>query len=203
MPFITEELWQGLREYYPDNLPPQLDSVSAPSVMRAPYPDPEEFPLDIEAETEMNFLQRIIGAVRNIRSEMRVPPERKADLVLSGCNADHRRLVESNSDDMIRLAGLATIGFDGKRPKRAATAVVDEVELFLPLAGLIDIDLERSRLDKEIDRLQKLVSGAEAKLANEKFVSNAPDKVIQHEREKLESCRDQLVLVEKNRLMLD
>jgi valyl-tRNA synthetase len=203
MPFITEELWQGLREYYPGNLPPQLDGVSAPSVMWAPYPEPEQFPLDIEAEAEMDFLQRIIGAVRNIRSEMRVPPERKADLALSGCNSNHRRLVECNLDDMMRLAGLSIIDFDGERPKQAATAVVDEVELFVPLAGLIDIDLERSRLDKEIDRLRKLIKGAEAKLANEKFVTNAPENVIQHEREKLESCRDQLVLVEKNRLMLD
>ncbi len=209
MPFITEELWQGLREFYPENRPPQLDAgksggnASASSIMWSPYPEPDDFNRDDQAEAEMGFLQRLISAVRTIRSEMRVPPDRKAEIVLTGCNPAHRQLIEANRIDIEWLANLVDIAFDGDRPAQSASAVVDEVEIFVPLAGLIDINLERSRLDKEIDRLQKLIGGAETKLTNEKFISNAPEKVIEHEKDKLQSCREQLELVRKNRAVLN
>ncbi len=205
MPFITEELWQELREFYPGDRPPQLDAkksggnASAPSIMWSPYPRPDDFRTDQQAEVEMEFLQRVIGAVRTIRSEMRVPPDRKAEVVLTGASAAHRRLIEANRIDIEWLANLADIAFDGGRPKQSASAVVDELELFVPLAGLIDIDKEQSRLDKEIERLKKLIRGAESKLSNDKFISNAPENVVMHEKEKLQNCKEQLELVRKNR----
>ena len=172
-------------------------------LMWAPYPEPKDFTVDIAAEKEMNFLQRLIGAVRNIRSEMRVPPDRKADVVLIGCSVEHRNLIEENNDDIKRLAAVSEIEFSRDKPQQAATAVVDELVLFVPLSGLIDLDLERERLDKEIERLRKLIKGAEGKLSNEKFLSKAPENIVEHEREKLESCREQLGMVEKNRAALD
>ena len=211
MPFITEELWQGLREFYPDNLPPQLERGNggqpfAPSIMWAPYPEPKDFTADAAAEKEMNFLQRLIGAVRNIRSEMRVQPDRKADVVLIGCSAEHYTLINTNLEYFRPLATLKVIHSyksSTSKPPRSASAVVDEVEVFVPLDELIDIDIECTRLDKEIERLRKLIKDAEGKLSNEKFISKAPENVVEHEREKLESCREQLVMVEKNRMALD
>ncbi|MDP8238434.1 MAG: valine--tRNA ligase [Candidatus Hatepunaea meridiana] len=208
MPFITEELWQELREYYPDNLPPQLEKDRAgqpfaTSIMWAPFPKPQDFQADTDAESEMDFLQRIIGAIRNIRSEMRVPPDRKASVVLNECILKNRQTTEANIIDVKRLATLSDISFDKERPLQSASAVVNEVELFVPLADLIDIDIERERLDKEINRLQKLIKGAENKLSNDKFINKAPENIVVHEREKLENCKEQLIVVTKNRKALD
>ncbi|MDP8229314.1 MAG: valine--tRNA ligase, partial [Candidatus Electryoneaceae bacterium] len=177
MPFITEELWQGLK--------PFLDGNDDNSIMVADYPHPEEFPQDKDAERDMDFLQRLIGAVRNIRSEMCVPPDRKGQLIVSGCDENRQQLIATNLVNIKRLAGLSDIVFDANRPDQSATAVIGDVELFMPLAGLIDVDVERKRLDKEIARLQKVVKGAEAKLSNPKFLEKAPEQIQHHERQKL------------------
>ena len=208
MPFITEEMWQDLRRFYPDNLPPQLPRCKygqpfAPSIMWAPFPLTEDFTQDAKAESEMGFLQRLTGAIRNIRSEMCVPPGNKAEAQLSKCSTVHKALIEANRTDIMRLATLFDITYSDVSPPQSASAVVDEIELFVPLAGLIDIDKEHSRLDKEIERLRNLIRGAESKLSNEKFTRKAPENIVEHEREKLTSCREQLAIVGRNRAVLD
>ncbi len=208
MPFITEELWQSISDFgfrISDDGSgiPQSAIRNRKSIMRQPYPRADEFPRDPEAERWMGFLQRLIGSVRNIRSEMRVPPDSQAELVLSGCAGEARALVEANLADIRKLATLSDVIFSTERPAQSASAVVDEVELFIPLAELIDIDVERARLDKEIARLKGLIKGAEAKLSNPKFLEKAPEDVKEHERRKLEECRAQLEVVEKNRKALE
>ena len=201
MPFITEEMWQGLSNYLPDI--ETAHQANAPSIMYQPYPKSEDFPRDDKAETQMSFQQRLIISVRTIRSEMRIPPDKKAELVLSHCEGERRALVKDGSADIQKLAGLSSIDFSDRRPPQSAAAVVDEVEAFLPLADLIDIDVERNRLDKEIDRLKKIIMGADNKLSNSKFLANAPEKIVEHERHKLSDCRTQLEIVERNRKVLD
>lgn len=211
MPFITEELWQGMQLYFKSTPPSQSitgkDGTDANgsiiSIMHQPYPRPEEFPLDEDALQKMGFIQRLISAVRNIRSEMSVPPGKKADLMVSGCDDQTRALINGNLDDIKKLAAVDEVRFNGERPPQSASAVVDDVELFVPLAGLIDIDVEQKRLDKEISRLSGVIMGAEKKLSNPKFMERAPDDVKEHERQKLEDCRRQLEIVEKNRQVLN
>jgi len=196
MPFITEEMWQGLRKYFVNS------GDDTPALVNQAYPHKDDFKIDHAAEKDMSFLQRLIGAVRNIRSEMRVPPDRKAEVILSGCNSERRTLVENNISDILKLAMLSKLEFNEERPTQSAASVVDEVEVFVPLEGLIDLDVERKRLDKEIKRLKGVIKGAEAKLSNQKFLEKAPDNVKEHEQQKLIDCRTQLKIVERNRKAL-
>jgi valyl-tRNA synthetase len=200
MPFITEEMWQpisdfGFRISDPNKIPR--------SVMVQPYPQAGDFARDLDAERQMDVLQRLITAIRNIRSEMRVPPERPAELVLANCRDEFQRIVNENSADIRKLATLSHITFSDVRPAHSTTAVVDEVELFIPLADLIDMDVERKRLGKEIARLEGVMKGAEAKLGNASFMDRAPEEIKEHERRKLEECRTQLEAVKRNRQLLD
>ena len=171
--------------------------------MTQPYPQPEDFEYDKKAEKEFDFLQRLIAAIRNIRAEMMVPPSKRANVVIAGCSNEKRKLVKVNIELVKRLATLSDLTFDSVRPPQSAASVVDGAEVYVPLVELIDIDVERKRLDKEIARLRGVIRGAETKMSNEKFISKAPEDVIAHEREKLASCRDQLVIVEKNRKVLE
>lgn len=204
MPFITEEMWQNLKGNFV-TLPVHPDKAdqTAPSIVDQRYPVPGDFPRDDEAVEQMDFIQRLVTSVRVIRSEMRIPPDKTARLVLRKCSADKRNLVESNSGWISTLAVLSDIEFSEQRPPQSGSAVVDEVELLVPLAGLIDIDLERSRIDKEITRLKKVIGGAEGKLNNPKFIQNAPSNVVDHEKKKLSDCRMQLEAVERNRNALE
>ncbi len=195
MPFITEEIWQVLRKYMP--------AVKSQYIVDQKYPTKEWFFKDERAESEMDFLQRLIGSIRNIRSEMRIPPDRKAEVVLARCDKAKKRLIETNLADVSRLASLSNLAFNDEKPPQAASAVVDEIEVFIPLASLIDLDVERKRLDKEIKRLQGLIRGSEAKLSNSKFLEKAPEHVREHETKKLDDCRLQLESVEQNRKLIN
>jgi len=201
MPFITEEMWQSIAS---SGLQSSESGPSSPkSLMVADYPKAGDFASDLDVEKEMEFIQRVIGAIRNIRSEMRVPPERLADLAVLGCTNPHRELVERNLPEIRKLAGLNSINFDATCPPQSAAAVVEEAELFLPLAGLIDLEVERKRLDKEMARLEGLIKSAETKLSNQNFVQKAPPEVITAERQKVEDCGIQLEAMRRNRGVLE
>ncbi len=201
MCFITEEMWQGLKGFF-DHCAQTRFAMQPATIMNQPYPKPDEFQLDEQAENEMEFLQKAIGAVRNIRSEMRIPPGKKSELIISNCVESRRRLIEDNLDMVLTLASTSGLKFDSAKPPYSATAVVEDIELFIPLEGLIDLDIERKRIDKEIGRLEGVIKGAEKKLSNKKFVANAPENVVAHERTKLEDCKAQLAVVKRNREML-
>ncbi len=204
MPFITEEMWQHLSSNFVE-LPTHKDRKDqyALSIVDQRYPVPGDFVCDEDAERQMDFIQRLVISVRTIRSEMRVPPDKTAQLVIHKCNDKRRALIEVNTESIRTLAVLSDLTFEDARPQQSGSAVVDEVELFVPLSGLIDFDLERSRLDKEIARLKKVIKGAEMKLDNPKFLVNAPENVVDHEKQKLSDCKIQLKAVERNRKALD
>jgi len=173
------------------------------TIMRENYPTLESFPRDMQVEQEMEFIQKVIGGVRNIRSEMVVPPERLAEMVVVGASPDHTTIIQRWDGEIRRNAGLSSIAFMTGKPLKAATSVIDELELFVPLAGLIDLEVERKRLDKEIARLTAVIGGAEGKLKNEQFVARAPQEVIEREKAKLDDCRVQLETVRKHRTALE
>jgi valyl-tRNA synthetase len=178
MPFITEELWWSM-----------FDRKTGESIMIAPWPIADENRINPEAERHIASIQNIITAVRSIRGEMNVPPGKETEL--------HLRLEEASKKDVItkygayleRLAKISKlfIGPSTKRPSYSASAVVDGTELFVPLKNIIDIDIERKRISKEIDRLEKAANSVEKKLLNEQFLSRAPKEVVEKERDKLSS----------------
>jgi len=173
IPFISEELWQ--------QFPHEGDLLIAAS-----WPEPEPDRYDDAAERDMKAVQEVIGAVRNIRGTLRIPPAKKADLVLKVEDSTRRSLLDGAADYIRELARVetVTIGADLERPPASGTVVLAGVEVYVPLEGLIDLDVERQRQQKELDKLQKALSGIEKKLVNAKFRENAPPEVVESERQK-------------------
>ncbi len=187
MPFITEEIWHAL---------PGNDGDA--SIMQQSYPEEESFWHNKQAECDMVLLQQVIGNIRNIRGEMNVPPSKEAELVVHTSDADKTAVLQQNEVSIQKLARISEITYDGKKPGLAASAVVQGIELFVPLAELIDVDVERARLQKEIERLEKQLVGLAKKLENENFVSRAPQDVIDKERQKKEDWETNLKKLKAN-----
>jgi valyl-tRNA synthetase len=188
MPFITEEIWQRLPH-------------RGASIMTSPWPRQEEELADKAAERQMGLLQEIIGTIRNIRGEMNIPPNKHARCLLRCSNDDTAALLRSGERYIRNLAKVdgLEIGPDLDRPDQSASGVVEDVEIFVPLAGLIDFDVERTRLEKEVERAGRDLERALQRLSNREFLAKAPQAVIDQQRElkvelegKLERLRESL-----------
>jgi valyl-tRNA synthetase len=189
MPFITEELWQHLRPRQP------LESI-----MRARIAPSDATMIAPQVESEMAFVQGVIEALRNIRSEMGIPPSRDIRLQVRTDPSHSEEGIRRYEGYLLRLARVQGIEFltSEARPHGAASAVVDAAELFVPLEGLIDISAEQARLAREIERLSGLVAAMQKKLANEAFLAKAPADVVAREREKLLAVDTNLAKLKKN-----
>ncbi len=190
-PFITEEIWSYFRN--------DADS----DLIVSPWLNGNESQADTEADTSMGLLKEMVTAVRTIRSRMNVPPGKKADLVIRNVNG-HQSNIES-FDDIIKTLGRInkiTLGANLEKPDQSATAVVQKMELFVPLKGLIDLDQEIARLSKRLDELKGHLAGVEKKLANENFVNRAPENVVAHEKQNLQDMTAEFDLVKANLDML-
>ncbi len=182
MPFITEEIWQRVAPVA------GVDSADT-SIMLQPYPSAEGEKLDDAAIQDAEWLKAVIIAIRNIRGEMNVPPSKALPLILKNTSAQDQQRCAENRQFLIKLAKLENIDIlatDQAAPP-AATQLVGEMEVLVPLAGLIDKNAELARLEKEIQKLDKDIQRLAGKLGNAKFVSNAPADVVEKEKEKLAS----------------
>ena len=189
MPFITEALWQAL---------PGSEG-RADSIMIAPWPTARSERIDPSAVAEMGLLQEVISAVRNIRSELNVPHSAKLDVVLSG-SPDSSRLLASHASYLQALAQASDIqvGCGLAKPPGSSSAVVRDVEVHVPLAGLIDVEAESKRLQKEIDKFSKLLRALDGKLRQQKFLERAPAEVVERERQRQSDYRENLGKLEAN-----
>ncbi|SEA32106.1 valine--tRNA ligase [Microbulbifer marinus] len=178
MPFITEEIWQRVKE---------LAGSQGDTIMLQPYPEPNEHKIDSEAEAAIAWLKQVIEGVRNIRGEMNISPAKKIPLILRGGSARDKELLEQARSLLIKLASLESIDWleAGESAPASATALVGDMELLVPMAGLIDVQAESTRLQKEIDKLAKELGRVEGKLQNPKFVDKAPAEVVAKEKDKL------------------
>jgi valyl-tRNA synthetase len=172
MPFVTEELWVKRAP----------EAGRATLLMLAPWPEHRGLE-NAEADAEIGWLIRVISEVRSVRAEMNVPAGAKVPLVVSGASEETRARVARHEETMLRLARLERIEF-GKPPHGAVQIVLDEAVLALPLAGIIDVDAEQKRLKREIDKVGSEIRQLDAKLGNEKFVSRAPEHVVEEQRER-------------------
>jgi valyl-tRNA synthetase len=170
MPFITEELWQLIDE-----------RKTGESISTSTYPIVDENVIKDSADEEMDFVKDIISAIRNIRGEMNIAPSKKVNaLIKSASIKDHQ------IEYIKKLAKVdeLTVDLNLTKPKASASAVINDCEIFIPLEGIIDLEVERQRLQKEITRLEASLAGIEKKLSNEKFVANAAPEVVEKERAK-------------------
>lgn len=176
MPFVTEELWRSL---------PRTESLPR-SMVETALPRVEDFVRDTAAEEAGDQLIEIVRAIRSIRSEMNVPPSREIDAAIGGDAAavERARALGAEVEGLARLAGLRWLA-DGERLRGAAVAAAGGVEIFVPLAGLIDVEAERARLDKARAKVAKELARIEKKLSNESFLARAPEAVVEKEKAKL------------------
>ena len=189
MPFVTEEIWQAL---------PGSRPVS--SIMLADYPDGSGLPVDADGARRMELIMEVVKAIRNIRGEMDVPPGRQIAAVLD-CRSESSAAILRAGEGYVRAlarVGELTCGVGVARPEQAATQVAGDVEILLPLAGLIDVDAEESRLVKEIAKVEKDVELFEKKLGNEAFVAKAPPQVLEKDRGKLAEAREKLGILQQS-----
>ena len=175
MPFITEEIWQRAAP---------LAGCAGPTVMLAAYPRPEAFPSDEASEREVGWMQALILAVRQIRGEMNINPSKRIPLFLSGACAQDLAYLEQYRPYLERLAGIESITVlarDETAPQ-SATALVGNMTLHVPMAGLIDASAEAERLHKLLARAEADLGKVRGRLANGSFIANAPAAVVEGER---------------------
>ncbi|MDJ0951618.1 MAG: valine--tRNA ligase [Alphaproteobacteria bacterium] len=173
MPFLTEELWQTLG---PKDSKPLISSA---------WPGTETSLLDDAAEAEMDWVIRLISEVRAVRSEMNVPPGARIPLMVRDVDAVSQARLGNHADVIRALARLDSVDSgDGAVPKGAVQSVIDGASLILPLSDVIDIDAERARLRREIDKLQAEIGKLDKKLANTSFLEKAPEHVVEEQRER-------------------
>src|SRR6202790_1171976 len=215
MPFITEELWavtaanadgassspsplvgEGGKGGKPQvsarvgALPlslPHKGGEDCTLLTLAPWPKLEGL-TDDAAEAEIGWVVDLVTAIRSVRAEMNIPPATLTPLVLSGSSAETRERAPRWSDVIKRMARLADISFADRAPEGSVQLLVRGEVAALPLAGLIDFSVEKARLDKELAKADADIKRVDAKLANEKFVANAPEEIVEEEKEKREAA---------------
>lgn len=177
MPFITEEIWQSIKGFA---------GKSGDSIMLQAYPVADESKIDTQAEADIEWLKAFINGIRNIRAEMNINPGKPLEVLLNHYNADDKRRLQDNEAFLKKLAKLDSVTLlTGNDAPPSATALVGDMEVLVPIAGLIDKEAELARLDKEIQKLTADAQRTSGKLNNTSFVEKAPAEVIEKERTKL------------------
>ena len=191
MPYLTEEIWQTLAS---------MIGKGGDTIMTAKYPVPEAAKMNEQAEADMQWLQGLIGAVRNIRGEMGLGNARLLPVLLQNISDSERTQIERIQPLFKALAKVESITFlaQGEEPPLSSSSVVGHASVFVPMKGLIDPKAELGRLQKDLDKVQKQHDQIANKLANEGFVAKAPAAVVEGEKVKLAEFADQLVKIKQS-----
>jgi valyl-tRNA synthetase len=175
MPFITEELWA-------------VTAASPRELLALTQWPSHEGLVNDAAEAEIGWVVDLVTAIRSIRAEMNIPAATLTPLVLAGASAETKERAQRWSDVVKRLARLADISFADRAPEGAVQLLVRGEVAALPLKGVIDLAVEKARLDKELAKAEADIKRVDTKLANEKFVANAPEDIVEEEKEKREAA---------------
>ncbi len=178
MPFITEEIWQRVAP---------LAGIDAETIMLQAYPESDESKIDLDAINATNWIMEFILGIRRIRGEMNIAPGKPIPVLLQNAADQDLKFLKSSQDYLLKLGRLESItvlDLNDTAPE-SAIALVGEMKILIPMAGLIDKDAELARLDKEIQKIVKDLPRIEGKLNNPKFIDKAPQAVIDKEKEKL------------------
>jgi valyl-tRNA synthetase len=182
MPFITEEIWQSIGP---------LAGKQGATIMLQTYPEVDTQQQDQAAVQEIEWLKNIITAIRTVRSEMNISPAKLLPMILYKANDADIKMLIQHQELIKRLAKVEQITkLDGAIPNPAATTLVNELELFIPLAELIDTQAEVTRLTKEISKLAKELERSETKLNNADYVAKAPVAIVEKERARVHEMRN-------------
>ncbi len=195
MPFITEELWQIFAP---------LAGKDGKTIMLQDFPEADDSLLDEKATADINWVKNFVMGVRKIRSEMDIAPGKPLPVILENASDGDVNLLQENQVLINSLARLESVQVlaTGETPPESAMALVGELKLLIPLAGLIDKDAELARLDRELAKLYKNIQQLSGKLSNEKFTARAPEDVVAKERLKLEDAESAQKLLAEQRVKI-
>ena len=188
IPFITEEIWQSLNE---DN--------KRRSIMKADFPSSNDWRVDDEIVANTEWLKNIVSSVRQIRSEMNIPPNESIKIIINDAsNTDSRRL-ESLGSFILNLASVESItqkDTSDDIPK-SAFALLNQMKIYIPLEGLVDIEEEKARLEKKLVKLNQELKSVQDRLSNDTFVEKAPTEVVEELKGKLKSLMSDQTRIEE------
>lgn len=192
-PFITEEIWQRVAP---------LIGIKAKTIMLQPYPKFDASKIDQESLAEIEWLKSVILSLRTIRSEMTIAPGRTIPLLCQKGNVQDRERMQKHQQLLVSLAKINSIDWltDQETPPKAAIALVGDLQLLIPVAGLIDVGAESQRIEKELVKLNKDLITITNKLNNVNFVQNAPSEVVSKEQLRLTECQ---LMIQKLKAQLD
>ncbi|MGK4358709.1 valine--tRNA ligase [Ectopseudomonas chengduensis] len=192
MPFITEEIWQRIKAQA---------GVQGETLMLQPWPVANESRIDAAAEGDIEWVKQLMLGVRQIRGEMKISMAKRIDIIVANASAEDLRRLADFEPLLSKLAKLESVRVlaAGEEAPMSATTLVGEMEVLVPMAGLIDKDAELARLDKEIGRLQGEVQRVGGKLSNQGFVAKAPAEVLEKERAKLAEAEQALAKMDEQR----
>ncbi|MGI2168808.1 valine--tRNA ligase [Shewanella sp. MF05960] len=178
MPYITETIWQRVKP---------LAGVTGDTLMLATFPTYQADHVDETAMADLEWVKQVIVAVRNIRAELNIAPSKPLNALVRGVSYQDRIRLEANQTFFASLAKLETITIleEGETAPMSTTQLVGNMELLIPMAGLIDVAAEMARIDKQLEKLAQEIARIEGKLSNEGFVAKAPAAVIDKERAKM------------------
>jgi len=187
IPFITEEVWQKMRELLPHG---ELSE----SVMLGPWPQMDATEISTELESEMALLQNLVRGVRNIRNKMDIKEKTPLTALVSVPHETARADIEARAELIRRMANLdrLDIGVGIEKPEAAATEVVAQMQLFVPLEGIIDFDAERQRLEVQLEKTEQQLASLQKQLANPNFLAKAPTEVVASRKERKLELETQL-----------
>ncbi len=190
MPFVTEEIWQHLPH-------------TGESIMIAPYPEPmgEQ---DLKAEADFALIQEVVRGIRNARAEMEVPPTRRARVIIQAESEAAAVLDQAGAylESLAWASEVVTGAITDQKPPQAVSFITNGVEVYLPLADLVDMEKEIARVEKEIAAMEAEVKRSERMLTNKGFLAKAPAEVVQNEREKETGYRDKLARLKERLFQL-
>ena len=199
LPFITEEIWQNIAPLAGITLNPEGDTI-----MLQPFPVADQSKVDTEADADIEWVKNVIIGVRNVRGEMNISPAKDLPIYIARGDATAKRRLEENRQFLSKLANLESITWldDPADAPLSATALAGDLEILVPMAGLIDVDAELARLDREIDKIGIEAKKLTGKLSNPKFAHNAPAEVVAKERQKLEDFEGSLSQLQEKRSVI-
>jgi valyl-tRNA synthetase len=196
IPFVTEEIWEQVAD---------RAGVEGDTIMLRPYPQADDDAADETAIADIEWVQQFILGIRQIRGEMDIPPGKMLPVVLQHASESDQQRAKEHTLLLQRVGRVEDISLldDDSEPPTAATALLGDMRLLVPMKGLIDVEAERARLDKQMGKVRAELAKAKGKLNNENFVNNAPPAVVEQERERVAEFEKTLMQLEEQLRKLD
>jgi valyl-tRNA synthetase len=188
IPFITEEIWQKVAP---------IAKVQGKSIMTQHYPSYDASLCNQQTEHDITWLKDIIVGIRTIRAEMNIAPNKPLPVLLHQGSADDAKRLQTYENLLMRLAKLASIQWlkESDAVPDAASALVGQMKVLIPLAGLIDVAAETARLQKELTKLQRDYQQVSNKLGNTNFITNAPEDVVILQKERAVELQQKITAI--------